>query len=109
MMARTVKIHVQVDAWGEPCRLRCSLKGVNEPMDGGGAFGLHAFEEASAADAPPPQRLGWFARLVRWLYQLSAGRTERPAGAVAAPGVGVSRLSFTLRVKPGGPMGPMVD
>jgi len=36
-------------------------------------------------------------------------RSERAAGANAGPGAGMSRLSFRLRIKPGGPMGPMVD
>jgi carbon monoxide dehydrogenase subunit G len=108
MMTRTVKFHVHIDEWGEPSRVRFSLKGLNEPMEGGGEFRLEAYEDASAA-APAPAKLGWFARLMRWLYRLFAGKTERAASANAGPGAGMSRLSFSLRVKPGGPMGPMVD
>ena len=44
---------------------------------------------------------------MRWLYQLLAGKTERAASAPA--GAGTSRLTFVLRITPGGPMGPMVD
>jgi carbon monoxide dehydrogenase subunit G len=106
MMTRTVKFHVHVDEWGEPSRVRFSLKGMNEPMQGGGEFRLEPWEDAAAA-APAAPKLGWFARLVRWLYQLFAGRTERAAAAPA--GAGTSRLTFLLRVTPGGPMGPMVD
>jgi carbon monoxide dehydrogenase subunit G len=110
MMTRTVKFQVHIDEWGEPSRVLFTLKGVNEPMQGGGEFLLAPYEDASAAAAAPPEpKLGLFARLVRWLYRLFAGRTERAAGAAAGPGAGMSRLTFKLRITPGGPMGPMVD
>jgi carbon monoxide dehydrogenase subunit G len=112
MVTRTVKFRVHVDEWGEPKLVRFTLKGVNEPMEGGGEFRLEPFEDAGAANAAvaaPPARLGWFQRFVRWLYQLFAGKTERAASADAGPGAGMARLTFSLRVKPGGPMGPMVD
>jgi len=105
MVTRTVKFQVHIDEWGEPSLVRFSLKGLNEPMEGGGEFRL----EPAVGDARSvePPKLGWFQRLVRWLYQLFAGRTERtPPVASGAP---LSRLSFRLRVQPGGPMGPMVD
>jgi hypothetical protein len=107
MMTRTVKFHVHIDEWAEPSRVRFTLKGLNEPMQGGGEFRLEPYEDAGAA--PAPAQPGWFARVVRWLYRLFAGKTERAAGAGAGPGAGMSRLSFRLRVTPGGPMGPMVD
>jgi carbon monoxide dehydrogenase subunit G len=106
MMTRTVKFHVHIDEWGEPSRVRFSLKGVNEPMQGGGEFRLEPWEDAAAA-TPAAPKLGPFARLVRWLYRLFAGKTERAGDAPA--GAGTSRLTFVLRVTPGGPMGPMVD
>jgi carbon monoxide dehydrogenase subunit G len=110
MMTRTVKFHVHIDEWGEPSRVRFTLKGLNEPMQGGGEFQLEPYEDASAAAAASATpKLGLFARFVRWLYRLFAGRSERAAGADAGPGAGMARLSFKLRVTPGGPMGPMVD
>jgi len=110
MVTRTVKFRVHIDEWGEPERVRFTLKGVNEPMEGGGEFRLEPYENAAAAAAAPaPVKLGLFARLMRWLYRLFAGRTERAEGADAGPGAGMSRLGFRLRIQPGGPMGPMVD
>jgi carbon monoxide dehydrogenase subunit G len=108
MVTRTVKFQVHVDEWGEPSLVRFTLKGLNEPMEGGGEFRLAPFEDASAV-AAEPKKLGWFARFVRWLYRLFAGKTERAATADAAPGAGVSQLRFQLRIQPGGPMGPMVE
>jgi len=110
MVTRTVKFRVHIDEWGEPSRVLFTLKGVNEPMAGGGEFRLEPYEDAAAAAAAPaPVKLGLFARLMRWLYRLFAGRTERAEGANAGPGAGMSRLRFRLRLEPGGPMGPMVD
>ena len=110
MVTRTVKFRVHIDEWGEPSRVRFTLKGVNEPMEGGGEFRLEPWEDdAAAAAAPAPAKPGLFARFMRWLYRLFAGRAERAEGANAGPGAGMSRLSFRLHVKPGGPMGPMVD
>jgi carbon monoxide dehydrogenase subunit G len=115
MLARTVKFHVHIDEWGAPSRVRFTLRGLNEPMSGGGEFLLEPFEDAGAAGAaeaaaPKP---GFFARLVarllRFLYRLRHGRVARAEGARAGPGAGMARLSFRLRVAPGGPMGPMVD
>jgi carbon monoxide dehydrogenase subunit G len=108
MVTRTVKFHVHIDEWGEPSLVRFTLKGLNEPMTGGGEFRLARYEDAAAA-APAAPQLGLFARLLRWLYRLVMGKTERAAGANAGPGAGMSRLGFSLRIKPGGPMGPMVD
>jgi carbon monoxide dehydrogenase subunit G len=110
MMTRTVKFHVHIDEWGEPSRVLFTLKGLNEPMQGGGEFRLSPYEDAGAATAAPAApKLGLFARLMRWLYRLFAGRAERAESANAGPGAGMSRLSFKLRITPGGPMGPMVD
>ena len=110
MVTRTVKFRVHIDEWGEPERVRFTLEGVNEPMEGGGEFRLEPYEDAAAAAAAPaPPKLGLFARLMRFLYRLFAGRTERAPDANAGPGAGVSRLGFRLRLEPGGPMGPMVD
>ena len=110
MVTRTVKLRVHIDEWGEPSLVRFTLEGVNEPMEGGGEFRLEPYEDAgAAAAAPAAPKLGWFARLMRFLYRLFAGRTERAADANAGPGAGMSRLGFRLRIKPGGPMGPMVD
>ena len=49
------------------------------------------------------------ARILRFFHGLVHGREEREAAAGRNPGAGGSRLSFRLRVDPGGPMAPMVN
>jgi len=113
-VSRTVKFFVTVDEWNAPSQVCFSLKGLNEPMEGGGEFLLAPYEEEDArSGAPAPEKPGFFARLLqaiaRFFYQLFAGKTQRAASASAGPGQGMSRLTFRLRITPGGPMGPMID
>ena len=112
MLARTVKFAVHIEEWDGPSKVTFSLKGVNEPMQGSGTFLLERFEDASAVAAPPP-RQGLFARLVaaiaRFFYRLRHGGARRAASADAGPAAGTSRLTFRLRIDPGGPMAPMVN
>lgn len=111
-LARTVQFAVHIEEWNGPSRVVFSLRGVNEPMQGTGTFLLERFEDASAVVAAPP-RQGFFARLfaavARFLYRLRHGGAQRASSADAGPAAGSSRLSFRLRIDPGGPMAPMVN
>jgi carbon monoxide dehydrogenase subunit G len=111
-LARTVQFAVHIEEWNGPSRVVFSLRGVNEPMQGTGTFLLERFEDASAVVAAPP-RQGLFARLLaavaRFLYRLRHGGAQRASSADAGPAAGSSRLSFRLRIDPGGPMAPMVN
>ncbi|MDJ0785302.1 MAG: SRPBCC family protein [Myxococcota bacterium] len=113
VLARTVKFAVHVDEWAGPERVRFSLKGLNEPMEGSGTFLLSVHEEEGASPEPGAPRDGFFTRLftaiARFFYGLVHGRAERAESADAGPGSGMSRLVFRLRVDPGGPMAPMVN
>jgi carbon monoxide dehydrogenase subunit G len=112
-LARTVKFKVHIDQWSPPSKVVFSLTGVNEPMQGTGTFVLERWEDASVPAPPPPPRPGLLARLAaalaRFLYRLRHGRAERAASADAGPAAGTSRLTFRLRIDPGGPMAPMVS
>ncbi len=117
VLARTVKFQVHVEEWAGPDRVTFTLKGVNEPMEGAGTFLLQAWE-GEAGGAPPSgaavaRREGWLTRLLaaiaRFFYRLRHGRARRAASADAGPGAGMAKLTFRLRVSPGGPMAPMVD
>jgi carbon monoxide dehydrogenase subunit G len=112
VLARTVKFHVTVTEWAGPGRVSFTLKGLNEPMQGSGAFVMESVGAAGPAPAPP--REGFVARLLaaiaRFLFRLRYGRAERTAAAVGAgPASAETRLTFRLRVDPGGPMAPMVN
>ena len=112
MLARTVKFAVHIEEWAGPSRVSFSLDGVNEPMKGSGTFVLEPYEDAALVVAPAPRK-SFVARLLesvaRFLYRLRHGRAERAASADAGPAAGTSRLSFRLRIEPGGPMAPMIS
>ena len=110
ILQRTVQFRVHVTDWSGPARVAFELEGVNEVLEGSGEFLL------TAADAPPDaarSRSGpivrLMARILRFFHGLVHGRVEREAEAGRNPGAGGSRLSFRLRVDPGGPMAPMVN
>jgi carbon monoxide dehydrogenase subunit G len=111
VMARTLTFQVHVTEWDGPGRVRFEMKGVNEPMDGSGSFELSQHAEG-AASAPTP-RPGLLRRLLdavaRFFFQLVHGRTQRSTAPDTGSGEGMARLTFRLRIDPGGPMAPMVD
>ncbi len=116
VMARTVKFQVLIEEWAGPERVTFSLKGLNEVMEGSGTFQLAPYEDETAAPAagePAPPTGGLlsrlFAAIARFFYGLVHGRAERAQSADAGPAAGTSRLTFHLRVDPGGPMAPMVN
>jgi carbon monoxide dehydrogenase subunit G len=113
VLARTVKFQVTVTEWAGPGRVSFALTGLNEPMRGSGAFVMEAVGAAGPAPAAAT-RQGFVARLLaaiaRFFFRLRHGRVERAAvaaGGDAAPAE--TRLTFRLRVDPGGPMAPMVN
>lgn len=116
-VARTVKFQVHIEEWAGPERVRFTLTGLNESMDGGGTFLLEPFEEGgAAADLPtvaPAKKEGLFARLLaalaRFFFRRTHGEAERATSADSGPGAGVTKLTFQLSLTPGGPMGPMIN
>jgi carbon monoxide dehydrogenase subunit G len=117
VLARTVKFQVHVEEWAGPSHVVFSLKGVNEPMEGSGTFLLEAYEAEAPEGASPGESTArkegllsrLFARIARFFYRLVHGRAQRGAGADEGPGAGMAKLTFRLRVDPGGPMAPMVN
>ncbi len=112
VMARTLSFQVDITEWAGPERVRFEMKGLNEPMQGSGCFELSRYDEVGAAAAPAPARSLWRRALdvlARFFYRLVHGRVERATPAQAGPAEGMARLSFRLRLEPGGPMAPMID
>ncbi|HEY8492912.1 MAG TPA: SRPBCC family protein [Myxococcota bacterium] len=120
VMSRTLTFEVRITEWNGPSRVRFTLRGLNEPMSGEGAFTIEAVPpgseggpEGSAAPAPVPAAprkaapLRWLEALARRLLRWIGGRSERAAPPAA--GAAASRLTFELRIDPGGPMAPMVN
>jgi len=98
-LARTVSFRVQVTDWSGPQRVAFELEGVNEDMRGGGSFEIRE-EVGHTAEVPRTRDLAWLWRAL--LRALGVGR-RREATA------GGTRVTFRLRVEPGGPMAPMIS
>lgn len=119
-VTRVLKFKVHVTEWAGPERVTFELEGINEMMTGQGVFqmsGTGDGDGGGAANAAPPAKPGFFARLrdaiVRFFVYKVMGRNEsRPAAETkpaAEPGAVVSELRFSLEITPGGPMGPMIN
>lgn len=113
ILARTVELDVHITEWVDEERVRFTLKGLNEMVEGGGCFLMGPVtsgdEPAAAADPPRPslwqRMIGW---VMRALYRRMHGTVERTAPA-SVPGREASRLSFTLEMNAGGPTAPLVN
>jgi len=109
VLSRKLVFKVDITEWSVGKRAAFRMKGVNEPMEGEGVFALEA-EAASAASVPeaPPRGvwLRFFEALVRGLLGLLGRAPKRELPAVAGKG---TRMSFRLRLDPGGPMAPMIN
>ena len=113
VLSRTLEFRVRVSEWDAPHRVAFELEGLNEPMRGGGEFRMERWQQGEAAPpAAAPRRRGplrWLEALFRWLFRLAHGGVERVAPEAPGPAGGGARLTFRLRLDPGGPMAPMVS
>lgn len=110
VLARTLRFRVLVTEWAGPERVTFTLKGMNEPMAGEGAFSIQSIG-ASAPPAPPEPALarglaGLWERIVRFFFRRARGPAVERAVPTDTP---TTRMIFRLRVDPGGPMAPMID
>lgn len=112
VLTRTLEFRVHVTEWAGPHRVAFEIEGRNEVLRGEGEFRM---EPASALVEPPPDaaRRGRLARLsdrfFRFVFRLFHGRVARDPDAGDAMDGGGTRLTFRLRLDPGGPMAPMVS
>src|SRR5262245_1995214 len=110
VLARTLRFRVLITEWAGPERVAFGLKGMNEPMTGEGAFRVEQLAGVAppAAPAPAPARglaVLW-ERIVRFFFRRARGPAVVRAPQTTAPN---TRMTFWLRVTPGGPMAPMID
>lgn len=111
-LARVVKFQVHITEWNGPSRVSFDLKGLNEPLEGGGSFHMERYEEEGATQAAPRSKLlqRFFQAIARFfLRRLGGAQPRRAASAELGPGAGVAKLSFRLEINPGGPMAPMLN
>jgi carbon monoxide dehydrogenase subunit G len=109
VLARRLVFQVDITDWSPGKRAAFRLKGVNEAMNGEGVFTIEPATGAEPTPSPPPRRnplLRFFEAIVRFLLRLAGRAPRREAAVLAGPG---SRLTFRLRLDPGGPMAPMIN
>ncbi len=110
VLARRLRFRVRVTEWAGPERVRFELEGLNEPMQGSGSFEMAPYESVEDAVFARQRNplLRWLEAIVRFFLRRGGG-PQRAASADAGPGEGMARLTFRLRIEPGGPMAPMVN
>jgi carbon monoxide dehydrogenase subunit G len=118
VLSRALTFEVLITEWRAPSQVRFTLRGLNEPMSGEGAFTIESQATGASTGTPAPGPATpaakgflarWLEALARWLLGLVGGRAERAAPTTAAAGESLSTMRFRLRLDPGGPMAPMVN
>ena len=112
VLARTLEFRVHITEWNGPSRVAFELVGLNEPMQGGGVFEMEPVAEGDTAAPSGASRnplLRLLEAIVRFFLRLFRGRAERAAPSASAESAAGARLTFVLRIDPGGPMAPMVS
>ena len=113
VLTRTLEFRVHVTEWAGPHRVAFTLEGLNEPLRGSGEFRMEPCEGEDGLAPGPAARRSWLARLFdalsRALFRVLHGGVGRRSGERSAAGENMARLSFRLRLDPGGPMAPMVS
>jgi carbon monoxide dehydrogenase subunit G len=125
ILSRSVDLRVQIVEWSGPERVRFTLEGLNEAVEGDGTFEMTPYREegaAGSATAPeaaetepvrPVVRRGPLRRLLFWifarLFRKMHGTVDRQQLAAEEIRAGASRLTFRIRMDAGGPMGPVVN
>ena len=115
MLTRMLTFEVHITEWSGPERVRFTLKGTNEMVGGEGCFTLEpagpeaASTSAAVVPAARPWWLRWLESIARFFYRWRHGTAERAPESAAPPGTARTRLTFQLRLEPGGPMAPMIN
>ena len=113
-LTRTVDFRVHIIEWVQPERVRFTLEGIGEDMQGDGLFqietlGEGAQTEGEARDVGPVAAPGLLARIWSALVRrLLLGARDAAGGAADARPPAV-RLTFRMSMTPGGAMAPMLD
>jgi hypothetical protein len=118
VLSREVEIQADITLWEPPRRVEFVITGLTERISGSGSFTLHPLpDHGSALAAHPAPRRPWYRRVLAAaaravLSRIAAQPRTRPAttalGSAPTGGPG-SRLTFELKVAPGGPMAPMLE
>ena len=107
-LQRVVTLRARVTEWAEPERVEFELEGVSESLVGNGRFLVSA--DTGSGDSLPAPKKSMFARLAQALLRFFQRlRREGESLTDASPAESQARLTFVLRLEPGGPMAPMIN
>jgi len=109
VLARKLVFQVDITEWSPGKRAAFRLRGVNEALNGEGVFTLEPATGADASPTAPPPRsalLRFLESIVRGLLRWMGRAPRRAPAELSGPG---TRMSFRLRLDPGGPMAPMIN
>jgi len=109
VLARKLVFQVDITEWSPGKRAAFRLRGVNEALNGEGVFTLEPAMGADAAPAAAPPRnalLRLLESIVRGLLRWLGRAPQRAPAELSGPG---TRITFRLRLDPGGPMAPMIN
>jgi len=91
-LSRRVQLAVHITEF-QPERVAFTLKGLDEAVEGSGAFTMQA-----SSQAPLARPRSWWRRLLDWM----TGRKAPELG-------GSARITFDFQIEAQGPMGPMIN
>lgn len=109
VLARTVRLRIEVTEWNGPARVSFTLTGLNEAVEGGGSL---VMSPDGGAEQPLPAKprknflLRIVAFVVRLLHRARYGAPALPSRERGGPG---TQLTFCLRMQAGGPTAPLVN
>lgn len=111
-LSRVVQFQVHITDWSGPSRVAFALKGLNEPLEGGGSFEMRGSDSGGAVSAGSASNrspvLRFFESIVRAVLRRLGRSAAHDSGAIDR-GEDTAELCFRLEVNPGGPMAPMVN
>ena len=110
VLARTVNIAVHIDEWNGPERVRFTLKGIDEAVEGSGRFTIGPAPEnddnTALVETAPKSVVQ---RFVDWLFQLFNPKTATGPKQTSQQSGPKAELIFYLNITPLGPTAPIVS
>ena len=113
ILSREVRFRVHIDEWADGERVRFTMTGLSEPMEGGGTFVIREVEVgAEEADPLPTESPSFFQRWMRALFRFFYRKVHGPGVERQVPNESQRQgceLKLTLSMDALGPTAPLVN